>query len=430
MNFKVTSVFTKNQNALNDGFRYIVNSGGSRSSKTYSIVQLFAILLLSKKKYKISCFRNLRIDCIDTVGEDFKDVIMGCEILQSKFVHNVKNATWKCKATGSMIYFQGTEKIHKALGQKNHIIFLNEISSFSQDVFDQLDQRTRDAVFIDYNPSKKFWIESYRTNKMAKFMHSTYKDNPFLTEGQIAKLEAYNPFEVGSTEVIDSILCYNGNPVSEKNIPPPNILNIRNATKNKYKYEVYCLGLGSEKENRIYSDWKTCTEEGYYELPYTSYFGGDFGVSAPTAIVEMKYDGDRTFYIHQRLYKPSSLMGIPLAEYILSVMSPEITSADWMIWDSAKLSLVNDLKRGGVTAIPAVKGSGSVAKNISNVQSINIVFTDTSLDLEEEYFEYSYKLDRYGLTTDDVDPSCADHLMNATEYGISYLFGYLNISFK
>lgn len=123
-------------------------------------------------------------------------------------------------------------------------------------------------------------------------------------------------------------------------------------------------------------------------------------------------------------------MGIPLAEYILSVMSPEITSADWMIWDSAKLSLVNDLKRGGVTAIPAVKGGGSVAKNISNVQSINIVFTDTSLDLEEEYFEYSYKLDRYGLTTDDVDPSCADHLMNATEYGISYLFGYLNISFK
>ena len=386
---------------------------------------------MSKRDYKITVWRGTRVDAVATILEDFKSVISQDPILYSKFVYNKKDATFTCKATGSVIHFMGTDVISKVLGMAQNISFFNEISHFSEEVFLQINQRTSDVIFSDYNPSREFFISKYESHDNSTFLRSTYKDNiEFLTDGIVSQLESYNPFEVGSTYVEDGKLMHEGEPVSEKNQPPPHELNIKNNTANLYMHEVYALGLKSEKPNRIYRGWKTCTEEEFYELPYTSYFGGDFGVSAPTAIVEMKYDGDRTFYIHQRLYKPSSLMGIPLAEYILSVMSPEITSEDWMIWDSAKLSLVNDLKRGGITAIPAVKGGGSVAKNISNVQSINIVFTDTSNDLEEEYFEYSYKLDRYGLTTDDVDPSCADHLMNATEYGISYLFGYLNISFK
>jgi len=430
MNFKITKIFADNQKALDDGFRYIVNSGGSRSSKTYSIVQLFVVLLLTRHQYKISCFRNLRIDCIDTVGEDFKDIIMGSIELQSKFIHNVKGAYWRCKANGSTIYFQGTEKIHKSLGQKNDIIFLNEISSFSQDVFNQLDQRTRDAIYIDYNPSKEFWIEKYRVNPAAIFLHSTYKNNPFLTEGIIAKLEGYNPFEVGCTYVENRKLMYNGELVSDVNQPPPHIENLKNGTADRYLYEVYCLGLGSEKPNRIFKDWETCTEEDFCGLEYTSYYGLDFGISAETAVVEVKYDGDRTFYVRQRLYKPSSKMGMPLAEYLLTQMSPPITGSDLIVCDSAKLAMVNELKYGGLKATPALKGPGSVAKNISNVQSINIVFTDTSLDLEEEYFTYSYKLDRYGLTTDEIDKSTKNHAINSLEYIISYLFSYLRIRFK
>ena len=86
---QVTPVFTKNEdNYLNNDVRYIVNSGGSRSSKTYSILQLFALILLQKKNYKISCYRNLRVDCIDTCGQDFRNIMYSTG-LHVKFTHNV-----------------------------------------------------------------------------------------------------------------------------------------------------------------------------------------------------------------------------------------------------------------------------------------------------------------------------------------------------
>tara|TARA_R110002126_G_scaffold24495_1_gene85134 strand:+ start:567 stop:1874 length:1308 start_codon:yes stop_codon:yes gene_type:complete len=428
--FKVTNVFKKNEESYhNDKLRYIVNSGGSRSSKTYSILQLFVTILMQKQNYKISCYRNLRIDCIDTVGQDFKNIIEQSG-LSDRFVHNIKDAKWLCKATGSVIYFAGTEKIHKALGQQNNIIFLNEISEFSLAVFNQLDQRTRDMVFIDYNPSKDFWIESYRENESATFLHSTYKDNPFLTKGITLKLESYNPYEVGSTYVENGQVFYKGSPVSEKNQPPPNRPNIKNNTADKYLYEVYCLGLGSEKPNRIYTGWKTCEENFFHALPYEKFYGLDFGVSSPTAVVEACFDGDRTFYINEILYKPMGEMGMTLGEYLQQKRAngkPLVDRDKIMICDSAKKSMVLDLAKQGLNAVPALKGQGSVSRTISSVQSFNIVYTKSSLNLKEEYFEYSWKLDRYGLADESPELHKPDHLMDSTGYVISWMINYLAI---
>ena len=430
---QVTPVFAKNQdNYLDDNIRYVVNSGGSRSSKTYSILQLFALILMQKKNYKISCYRNLRIDCIDTCGQDFRNIMYSTG-LHTKFTHNVKDAKWTCKATGSTIYFAGTEKIHKSLGQQNDIIFLNEISEFSQDVFNQLDQRTRDKVFIDYNPSKDFWIEKYRENERAIFLHSTYKDNPFLTKGIKEKLESYNPYKKHTTYVKDGIVHYNNAPVSPKNQPPPNVTNIKNGTADKYMYEVYCLGLGSEKPNRIYKNWKECTDEFFNEVDAESYYGLDFGISSPTAVVEVKYDGDKTFYVREKLYKPMSLMGMPLYEYLQIPRGvknkPLIDVNNITVCDSAKKTMVTDLAKGGLTAVPALKGAGSISRTIGIVQSFKIVYTKSSVNLRNEYFEYSWKLDRYGLVEEVPANNQQDHALDATGYVISYLVNYLGIGY-
>jgi phage terminase large subunit len=431
IDFKVTNVYNKNVLEYQiPTKRYIVNSGGSRSSKTYSILQLFAIILMQKKGYKISCYRNLRVDCIDTCGQDFENIMRETG-LSTLFVHNIKDAKWTCKSTGSVIYFAGTEKIHKSLGQQNNIIFLNEISEFSMEVFNQLDQRCRDKVFIDYNPSKDFWIEKYRNNPAAIFLHSTYKDNPFLTIGQISKLESYNPFEEGSTYVENSLLMYNGKEVNEKNVPPPNIENIKNGLADRYMYEVYCLGLGSEKPNRIYSGWKECSDAFYESLEFERYFGLDFGISSPSAVVEVCFDGDRTFYIKEVLYKPISEMNMSLVEYLTlrrGVSNKPIIDEDKItVCDSAKKSMVTDLAKGGLTAIPALKGAGSISRTIGVIKSFNIVYTESSQNLRDEYLDYSWKIDRYGLVDDVPQDRQADHLMQATGYIISYLMNYLGI---
>ncbi len=71
MAIKSTIVFKKNWNALNSNqYKYIINSGSSRSSKTFSIIQIFWILAWTKERTKLAVFRNTKKDCKDTILQD------------------------------------------------------------------------------------------------------------------------------------------------------------------------------------------------------------------------------------------------------------------------------------------------------------------------------------------------------------------------
>lgn len=393
-------------------------------------MQLFCMILMQKKNYKITVWRGTRVDAIATILEDFKNVVDSDPFLSSIFVYNKKDATFLCTKTGSMIYFMGTDQTQKVLGMRQDISFFNEISHFNENIFKQIKQRTRDLIFSDYNPSQDFFINKYKTHEDSIFLRSTFEDNKeFLSQGIVNDLRAYNPYEWGTTYVEDGVLMHEGEPVSDKNVPPPNKFNVSNGTADKYMWEVYGLGIASEKPNRIFKGWKTCSQEHFQSLDYPSYYGLDFGVSKPTAIVEVKYDGDRTFYVDEVLYLPSSKMGMPIAEYVQTSIRPKLNLENVFVCDSAKKTMVDELKAGGLRAVPALKGPGSKQKRLSQVQGINVVYTKRSLNLEEEYFNYSYKLDRYGLTTDEVDPQCEDHLMDAMGYCINWIFAYLQIAF-
>ena len=52
-------------------YRQIVSMGGSRSSKSYSILQLLLLEMVSRKGIKITVWRNLKNVCRQTVLEDF-----------------------------------------------------------------------------------------------------------------------------------------------------------------------------------------------------------------------------------------------------------------------------------------------------------------------------------------------------------------------
>ena len=162
MNVVVSNTYQKISKAYYSGlYRYIISRGGSRSGKTFSTMQLFFIIMCSNLNIKIVCWRNLRIDAIETMLEDFKSVLDTNPEFSRLFKYNKKEALFTNLKTGSSITFNGTEVISKALGRTQHISFFNEISEFSEDVFDQIVQRTRDSVFIDYNPSKAFFIDKY-----------------------------------------------------------------------------------------------------------------------------------------------------------------------------------------------------------------------------------------------------------------------------
>ena len=157
---------------LSKAYRLIVSYGSSRSSKTYSIMQLFSIILLNRKNFKITVWRDTRVNAVATVMEDFKSVILSDIILQQNFVHNKKDATYLCKKTKSIIHFMGTDDVSKVLGMKQDISFFNEISHFTEEVYLQIAQRTSETIFSDYNPSGEtildglFYDTLYHNKKM------------------------------------------------------------------------------------------------------------------------------------------------------------------------------------------------------------------------------------------------------------------------
>lgn len=426
MNLKVSETFQRTAKVYYPNkYRQIVSMGGSRSSKTYSILQILMLELMTRERIKITVWRDTKVTCRATVMEDFKKVIMFDEKVYLDFKENKQQGKFTHKKTKSEIIFEGADSIGKVLGGAQDISYFNEVTEFSKDVYLQITQRTADRVICDYNPSKDFWLEKYRDDPNTVFIHSTFLNNAFCPQPIAEQILSYEPWETNSYDIIDSELFYKGEPISPHNQPPPNKLNVKRNTADEYMWLVYGLGIGAEKPNRIYRGWKEITPEEFESLEYVSYFGLDFGTSNPTACVEVKYDGDGAFYVYPRFYKPLTNINESLTTIISQNIPSIIKGKSLIVCDSAKSSYIDLLKYDNFLAVKANKGPGSLESGITLLQGFTIYFVHDK-NFIKEYNNYSWHVDRYGKSTDQPVKE-DDHYMDALRYIIDYLVKYLNI---
>ena len=405
-------------------YRNIVSMGGSRSSKSYSILQLLLVYMMRNKRKKITVWRNEKVVCRSTVLEDFQNIILFDYNVFSDIKYNKQQGSFTYVPTGSKIVFEGADNYSKVLGGTQDISFFNEVSEFSERVYLEIAQRTADRVFFDYNPSKSFWLNKLKNDPSTVWIHSTFEDNAFCPINIVKHIRGYDPWKEGSYEVKGGEVFYKGQPISQFNQPPPNEKNIKAGTANEFMWKVYGLGVQAEKPNKIYRGWSEIGLPEFKELPYESYFGLDFGVNAPTACIEVKFDGDRDFYIRKRMYTPLQDIENSLTT-TLFIEVPDILTNSLMVVDSAKKNLKTQLQTAGYNAVGSIKGNGSVEIGIGLVQKFNIHFV-YDRDLVHEYDNYSWTVDRYGKST-DVPFKQDDHLLDALRYVIAYLVRYLNI---
>ena len=403
MRLRVTKVFEKLHALYTAGeHRQIVAMGGSRSSKSWSILQLFIMILAARSGVLITVWRNTAKDCRATVRRDFRNILALDPILFNSFAENKTESTFTHKGTGSQIVFEGADDIGKVLGLAQTISFFNEVTEFNEDVYLQITQRTAETIFCDYNPSKNFWLERYRNDSRTVFNHSTYLDNAFCPEEIRNQLNSYNP-----------------------NIPE----NVEAGTANEYMYQVYCLGVRAEKPNKIYHGWKTIPDAFFDKIPSESYFGLDFGLSSPNALVEVKFDGERTFYVRELLYRSTNDLKIDkttLSNTLKVIASTLIDNGNLLVADSAKMASVTELVGEGFSAVPALKGPGSLEAGITFLQEVNVCYTRSSQNLEAEYDSYSYEV-KGGVQFDKPERHQDDHLLDAFRYCAFYLKRYLGI---
>lgn len=389
MKIKATPVFEKNWNALNSGkYKYIINSGSSRSSKTFSILQIFWLLAWSNPRTKLSIFRNTKKDCKDTVLQDMLKYYPTLEFYdQVKF--NKTESIFQFP-NGSTINIEGTDDELKVHGYHSDYLWFNEFYRMPKETFDQLDMRCSTAVFMDYNPVGKLWSDELVKQDNAFLIHSTFKDNPFCPAEQKKKILSYEPTEY----------------------------NIQQGTANAYMWSVYGLGLKAEKPNRIFRNWKIIEDSEFESLPYPKYFGLDFGISAPTALVEMKTNGDGIYFLKERLYKPLNEMKGTLSDELESL---GIEKHIEIICDSGNelnQSEGQKLRNSGYNVIFAQKGQGSVVSAIETMQKATIYYTRSSYNLEENYENYSWKV--YQGIQLDIPEETREDAIDAAKYVIKW----------
>lgn len=278
--------------------------------------------------------------------------------------------------TDSKIEFFGADQPDKLRGARRDRLFINEANNVPFDAFEQLEVRTRQFIYLDWNPTNEFWFYTDVKEQRDDVDHIilTYKDNEALDH-----------------EIVDSI---------EKRRNRPGW------------WTVYGQGQLGEVEGKIYKGWQIIDE-----VPHEARlerFGLDFGYSNdPTAIVAiLKYNGG---YIFDEIAYQKELTNKIIADTILAQPERKLTIAD-----SAEPKSIDEIASHGVTIIGADKGADSVRYGINLIQNEKISVTKRSTNIIREYRNYMWKMDKNGKILNEPEHAYS-HSMDACRYAMSDL---------
>lgn len=418
-------------------YKYIFHEGTSRSSKSWSIEEWSLRECEQKPNLHINIWRDTREALTGTIWLDFRKLIP----LSGRRIKLSKNTAPIHFPNGSIISPKGADQTN-AHGSSQDIAWLNEPYNITEDEFDQIDQRSN-QVIVDVNPLGIRWAEKVKKNPRCIIIHSTFKQNPFCPPEQKRKILGYEPWEPGSYEVdyMNGLILYKGKPVTERNQPPVHKANLAKESINVFKWITYGLGLKAENPRKIHHNFKGITLAEYNAIPGREYQGLDYGSARPSALVKMKFDGDKTFYILPCLYKPINQMERPLGEELIA--SGAITGDDTYLWaDSAdkeqgsNISMTNDLRTlYEINAVPTSKPTYKARfESMSNarfcfVTDLPANASGISLSSQFEFELDNYQWEYINDKSTEKPIKKNDHFMNATEYVFWGIKEYLDLAF-
>jgi phage terminase large subunit len=349
LNIQATAVFQNNWEAKT---RFVVNIGGSRSTKTYSILQLLIVKAIeSTEPLVISIVRKSLPSLRISVMRDFFDILKQLDLYNAES-HNKTENTYLLNNT--LIEFFSIDDAQKRRGTKRDILFVNEVNELSWEDFFQLNIRTTQQVFMDFNPSETFWYNDQIQNRDdVTIIHSTYKDNPYLNEEQINEIE-------------------------------------RLQFTDKQYYQIYALGEFAGHVDLIYT---------YIPVDDIPTFGAklvalglDWGYSNdPTALLEIWLWNDAV-YFNELLYRP----GLTNQDIVNELNQLGVDRYVEIIADSAEPKSIEEIRRAGFNIKPATKGPDSVMNGIDILKRHRIHVTKQSTNIIKELNGYKWVTDKDG----------------------------------
>jgi len=386
MDIRATTTYLKNWQTTK---KIVVNRGGTRSGKTYSLCQMIMVWLLTGQIREgqsipsgtCSVVRKYSTTIAKTVQRDFHDILSEYKVL-GLIEFNKTNRTYRYQ--DRMVEFFGADDQQKIRGYKANILFCNEVNELGYKTeFSQLLFRTTDVIFMDFNPSDPFvWvneeIEQKRSaeKKDVEVIVSTYKDNPFINKAQRQEIE---------------YLQYSD----------PEL------------WKVYGLGEYGKVEGLVIPSI-TLIDEMPDDLRKVG-GGMDFGFSNdPTAFYLCGIKNNRETKVTE-LYLDEQIYETGLTDSDLIKIMKGTPKNIRIYADSAQPSTIEEIRRAGYNIAPVTKFKDSLKHGLQIMKRTRIFVTKRSIGMIREQKQYKYKMLANGQY-DNTPIDAYNHAMDAVRY--------------
>lgn len=348
--------------------RVTVCQGGTSSGKTYTILQVLLLLSAVTPKQVVTVVGqdvpNLKVGA----WRDAKRIVSDNAVLQRMFVVSDGYLQLRC-LNGSVVEFKSYGNEQDARSGKRDYLFVNEANGVSYEIYWQLSIRTRKRVYIDYNPSARFWVHDRVLGGDDVLLTITdHRHNPFLSSEEHARIEGIDDPEL---------------------------------------WRVYARGLTGRIQGVIYNNIEVVDK--MPETYKSRWLGLDFGFNDPTALVEVRLSEGK-LWLDEVIYRQH--MTNP--EIYNVIKSNGLTDMQ-VVADSAEPKSIEELRRLGTRIEPARKGADSVRVGIATLQRYTLCVTRRSANIRKELSNYKWKVDGSGdITNEPCD--IFNHSLDAVRY--------------
>jgi phage terminase large subunit len=334
--------------------RVRIIQGGSSAAKTFSILPFLVTYAIQYPNKEISVVAESIPHLKRGAIRDFIKIM--------EWTNNFKDSEWnKSNHTynfpnGSFIEFFSADQPDKLRGARRDVLFINECNNVNFEAYQQLAMRTREFIYLDFNPVAEFWAHTELKNeKDTDFIILTYKDNEALEPALIRELEK-----------------------AKEKAPTSNYW--------RNYWSVYGLGQIGMLQGVVFSNWKQCDT-----IPEAAQYIGtglDFGfTNDPSAAVDVyRFNGE--LYVDEIIYQ-TQLHNNEIARMLAG---KEVYA------DSAEPKSISEIRRAGVRIAPTVKGNDSINYGIGILQQHQMNVTNRSLNLIRELRSYVWATDKAGAT--------------------------------
>lgn len=365
--------------------------GSAGSGKSYTIAQRI-IIRCTKEPIRVLVCRRYATTLRNSCFALFKEILTKWRLLPYvKIKETDMSITFP---NGSQIIMVGLDTEEKLLSLTNiSTVWVEEAYEVEKSKVEQLNLRMRGTaanqqLILSWNPiSKHSWLYEFTVKNPPEnsvFIHSTYKDNPFLNPEYV---QALDEMEI----------------------------------RNPEKYRVYGRGeWGVDSSGLVIKNWKTeafdAMELAAAGLEHRA--GMDLGWIDKSAIIDTLYDkANHTIYVFNEFYKS----GCQPSELAAAIKDMNLAKSKIKV-DAAEPRTIQFFRNEGINAEGAAKGKDSVKAGLMFLQDNLIIVHPKCQNFITELENFSYiKSKQTGEWTEDTTHEWS-HAIDACRYAYSDIY--------